>query len=211
MKKDICEHCRKDVNKFSDGVIHGFIDITENVERRRRAADSSPWWKIVGGNRSDRRAEIECGIWCNRECLEQWIASKLYPMANKAAPLAVAFALLSMAVLAGCSRSPVWVERHVPTSDAEREAVAAMVEKVLAATPATLSGHDQDWDDAIAEAKRTAQETRCRPTYWERAPVAPYSENWDYTGRWRYGIERGHRIVDGVETCDLKDCPTCNR
>ena len=95
--------------------------------------------------------------------------------------------LLGLALLTGCARSPVWVERHIPTTDAERTAVAAMIEKVLAATPLTLSGRDQDWDDAIAEARRTAEETICRPTYWERAPAAPYDQNWVYTGKWRYG------------------------
>jgi hypothetical protein len=90
-------------------------------------------------------------------------------------------------VAVGCgSRDPVWVERHVPTTDDERRAVAEMVEKVLAATPGSLGGHDQDWDDAIEEAKDSAMETLCRPTYWERAPIGFAAEMWDYTGRWRY-------------------------
>jgi hypothetical protein len=94
--------------------------------------------------------------------------------------------VISLGLLAGCSRSPVWVERETPTTEQERKAVAEMIVKILAATPATLSGHDQDWDDAIAEARRTAGATLCRKTYWERAPVYPYQDVWDYTGRWRY-------------------------
>lgn len=116
-------------------------------------------------------------------------------MSKKVVSLA---ALASVMLLSGCAREPVWVERHVPITDAERAAVAAMIEKILAATPRTLSGHDQDWDDAISEARRTAEATLCKPTYWERAPSAPYSEVWVYTGRWRRGNEVVHEDVDGA-------------
>jgi hypothetical protein len=92
---------------------------------------------------------------------------------------ALALCILA-AVCVGCGAS--WTERREPTTDAERKAVAEHVQKILAVTPSTLGGHDQDWDDAIAEAHRQARATLCRPTLWE----------WDgnnYTGRWKYSTE----------------------
>lgn len=96
---------------------------------------------------------------------------------KKLASLAFSAALL---LQAGCARTE-WVERHVPTDDAQRAAIATHVEKILGATPQSLAGHDQDWDDAIAEAHRRATDLYCPSTYWE----------WDrtsatWTGRWRY-------------------------
>lgn len=97
------------------------------------------------------------------------------PTPSTSALLAVALA----AMLTGCS--PVYHERYIPTTPEERKAVAAEVEHILAATPRTLSGHDQDWDDAIAAAQRAAAQTHVRPTFWE----------WNcwtqsYTGKWFY-------------------------
>jgi hypothetical protein len=96
--------------------------------------------------------------------------------------------LLALLLLTGCydNEAPFWIERHVPTTPEERVAVAAMTEKILAATPDSLSGHDQDWDDAIERAKESAEEICCAPTYWERVYV-PARASYDYTGRWRHG------------------------
>ena len=82
-------------------------------------------------------------------------------------------------LLCGCE--PDWILRNEPTTDAERKAVVEHVERIIGATPKTLSGHDQDWDDAIAEAHRQARKSLCRPTMWE------YSQH--YTGRWKYTTE----------------------
>lgn len=68
----------------------------------------------------------------------------------------------------GCADKTYWDLKYVPTTEEERAKVAEETEKILAATPSQLSGHDQDWDDAISEAKETAMETWCKPTLWER-------------------------------------------
>lgn len=83
-------------------------------------------------------------------------------------------------MLTGCE--PRWIERYEPTTQAERVAVLAHAEKILAATPHTLSGHDQDWDDAITEAHRQARRVVCVPTYWEIVET-------NATGRYRYAQE----------------------
>lgn len=77
-----------------------------------------------------------------------------------------------------------WSIYRVPTTDKERTAVAEMVQRIMSATPRTLSGHDQDWDDAIKAATKSATETLCRPTMWE-------SRGGVRTGRWKYVEEVG--------------------
>lgn len=100
-------------------------------------------------------------------------------------------AALAAFSLAGCGRpKPVWRLRQVPTTDTERKAVAEHVEKIMAATPRSLGGNDQDWDDAIAAAQKSALETLCRPSLWELATDS-YFAAWDYTGRWKYADEAG--------------------
>jgi hypothetical protein len=102
-----------------------------------------------------------------------------------------------LALLAGCSPSePYWIERHVPTTLAERQSVAEMTTKILAATPTSLAGHDQDWDDAIEMAQETAAKTLCEPTYWERAQ-RDAGGYWDYTGRWRYATPQPQPQLQG--------------
>jgi hypothetical protein len=90
-------------------------------------------------------------------------------------------AALFVIFLAGCEDDKMyWSERHEPTTDVERQAVAEQVQKIMAATPRTLSGSDQDWDDAIDAATRSAKATCCRTTLWEHVGFG----NW--TGKWRY-------------------------
>lgn len=87
--------------------------------------------------------------------------------------------------MAGCNRAPEWRLQYVPTTDAERAAVAAHVEKIMAATPRSLAGNDQDWDDTLRVAESRALELFVRPTLrewtvaWDGWPIQP-------TGRWRY-------------------------
>ena len=94
---------------------------------------------------------------------------------------------VALIAAAGCGEPQSrWYERHEPTTDAEREAVARHVEAMLSATPKVLSGHDQDWDDAIVAAHREAKETLCRPTLWERRYNSRFDDVGEMTGRWRY-------------------------
>lgn len=92
--------------------------------------------------------------------------------------------IASLLVFSGCAKT-LWVERCVPTTEAERKAITEHVEKILAATPRTLSGHDQDWDDAISEAHRQARQTVCPLTYWEYKANGFPEGGGEYTGRWR--------------------------
>lgn len=99
-------------------------------------------------------------------------------------------ALAAATLLCGCGRpKPSWTERREPTTDAERKAVAEHVERILSATPTTLSGRDQDWDDAIAEAHQQARISLCRPTLWEWQGNGFLEGGGEYTGRWKYAEE----------------------
>jgi hypothetical protein len=89
-------------------------------------------------------------------------------------------ALLCVAILA-CKPDPYWRLRTVPTTEAERVKVAELETQILRSTPATLAGHDQDWDDAILAAHQTAVETVCAPTLWEYQPGHGRQE---WTGQW---------------------------
>lgn len=60
-----------------------------------------------------------------------------------------------------------WHLHHEPMTAEERAAVAAMTERILSTTPRQLSGHDQDWDDAVRAAHRAACETHCAPRLFE--------------------------------------------
>ncbi len=102
--------------------------------------------------------------------------------------------IMACLILAGCSQEAVWVERIIPTTDAERKAIADHTEKILGHVPSTLSGHDRDWDDAIKEAHRQAEIMFCRPTYWERKDVGGC--NWDYTGKFRYADDPKEKADD---------------
>jgi hypothetical protein len=87
-------------------------------------------------------------------------------------------------LLWGCGAyDPIWSLRHVPTTDIERERVAEEAQRILSATPQSLAGHDQDWDDAIEAAQNAATKTWCRATLWEYASTFG---TWRETGRWRY-------------------------
>ena len=94
--------------------------------------------------------------------------------------------LLVAILLAGCAPTYEWRLKNEPTTDAERRACAEHVEKVLAATPHSLAGHDQDWDDAIRAAENEARQTLCRPTLWEWKEYNVFSPHAEWTGRWKY-------------------------
>lgn len=96
--------------------------------------------------------------------------------------------LLAALALSGCAKT-IWIERREPTTEAERKAVAEQAALLLASTPRHISGDDQDWDDAIAEAYRQARQTSVRITFWEYQRYAFPDAGGHYTGRWRYAEE----------------------
>ena len=85
-------------------------------------------------------------------------------------------------MMCGCADRTFWDLRNVPTTEAERKAVAEMTEAIMRATPTTLAGRDQDWDDAIEMANKKAMETLCQPTLWRRI-------EFQTTGEWKYAKE----------------------
>ncbi len=80
--------------------------------------------------------------------------------------------------LLGCGTT--WVtDRKIETPE-ERKCVAEHELKLLGKVPSTLSGHDQDWDDAIEAAHAAAINTCCATRAYE------FKRGSDgYTGRYR--------------------------
>ncbi len=105
-------------------------------------------------------------------------------------PITITIIIFLTLFLSGCLDRPTyWEIQYEPTTETERKAICEHVEKILSATPRELSGVDQDWDDAIAEAHKRARLTICRPTFWEYDP-----ENYHRrTGRWKYVSEEPTR------------------
>jgi len=93
---------------------------------------------------------------------------------------ALAIAAASI-LLASCDDiRTTWIERQIPTTDKERQAVAQHVEAIIPSMlPESLGGDDQDLEDIINEAHNEARKSFCRPTIWE------LNGN-HYTGRWKY-------------------------
>lgn len=99
----------------------------------------------------------------------------------KALPVKITAAVF-LALLCGCDRT-AWIERRIPTTDAERKMVKEHVEAIIPdILPETLSGDDQDLEDIVIEAHTEARNSFCRPTLWEW-------KNDEYTGRWKYSEE----------------------
>jgi len=86
-------------------------------------------------------------------------------------------------ILAACSVEHML---YVPTTPEERAQVAVMEAQLLRNIPGVLSGHDQDWDDAIRAAHDIACKTICEPTLWEYNGFKGH-----YTGKWRR-LNTGH-------------------
>ncbi len=108
----------------------------------------------------------------------------------KTIQIIVAIAVIVTLTSCDDSKTQYWAERQVPTTDEERRAVAEQVAKILAATPRTLSGDDQDWDDAIEAATKSARESLCRPTLWEHKGYGLW------TGKWKYIEENAPRAKE---------------
>ncbi len=104
--------------------------------------------------------------------------------------LRCAVMLPALLFLTACSDTYDWHLRRQPMTPEESVAAAQHVQAVLGNVPESLSGFDQDWDDAIAAAHREAKELFCRPTLWEwRSAGFPRTDS-SYTGRWRYFDEK---------------------
>lgn len=73
--------------------------------------------------------------------------------------------ILLCSVLSGCSSQ--WFAEQRPETTEEREAVAKHELEILSHIPSTLSGHDQDWDDAMATAHKIAVQTHCKHRLYE--------------------------------------------
>lgn len=69
--------------------------------------------------------------------------------------------LFMVFALAACSVEHLL---YVPTTPEEREQVIMLEAQLLRDIPSVLSGHDQDWDDAIRAAHAVACKTICEPT-----------------------------------------------
>jgi hypothetical protein len=67
--------------------------------------------------------------------------------------------ILLTVLLSGCGNT----ERaeYIPMTPAERICVQQQQAYLLKSTPSTLSGHDQDWDDAVSAANRAARAACC--------------------------------------------------
>lgn len=128
------------------------------------------------------RKEAAAAVPVRREVAKS-VFARMHAVVDGAAS---AVALFGLCFLCGCADSISWTQRVVPTTDEERQKVAEHAERVLAGTPRTLSGHDQDWDDAIAQAHRDAVAVFCRPTMWELRHKGFPDAGCDFTGRWMY-------------------------
>ena len=74
-------------------------------------------------------------------------------------------ALLSFLFI-GCNSSNWHPQRKVET-ESERKCVMQEERALLRNVPRTLSGHDQDWDDAIKAAHEAAIQTCCATRIYE--------------------------------------------
>lgn len=98
--------------------------------------------------------------------------------------------VMSLLVLASCSDPDrdmsgqvTWKVETMVVSDAQVDMLRAHIEVLLAHPPATLAGHDQDWDKAIKASYEQTRETLVRPVLVE---YVSDKSGWPHpTGRWR--------------------------
>ena len=141
----------------------------------------------LGGRKSHfvavaRQADGKCSKCNGTGAIRKGLNSKRFK------PCSCVLSLLFCLLLVGCGGTS-WQERIVPTTDAERQAIAQHVERVLD-TPYVMSGDDQDWEDVVDSTYREATILFVRKTYWEWycAGMFDYKAT-GYTGRWRYADE----------------------
>jgi len=91
-----------------------------------------------------------------------------------------ALILLCALALCGCEDKLEWLVEQRPETSAERDACAKLEVELMAKFPQSVAGHDQDYDDAIIEARNAAVLTVCRrrryEAYWT-------GSRWRYTGK----------------------------
>lgn len=76
-----------------------------------------------------------------------------------------------------------WRVEKIVVSDAQVAMLRSHVEVLLSHPPATLSGHDQDWNKAIEASYEQTRETLVRPVLVE---YVTDKGGWPHpTGRWR--------------------------
>ena len=75
--------------------------------------------------------------------------------------------LLVCSVMLLCIGCTKWVPDQKPETQEERECVERVQGDILSHTPLTLSGDDQDWDDAIVQAHNVAAKTCCKTRLYE--------------------------------------------
>lgn len=93
------------------------------------------------------------------------------------------FAFVVALTLCSCSDEngrKYWHLRYEPTTPEEQKAVAEQVKAIMAGTPMTLSGDDQNWQEAIEAATKSAKESLCKPTLWESYSFGRW------TGKWKH-------------------------
>lgn len=102
--------------------------------------------------------------------------------------------ILSLAPIgAGCVKTETYwgapSSWDAPLTTQQKQQVADHAAKILAATPRSLAGDDQDWDDAIQQAHREAKAIYSPLVQFEYHReggfflTASFAEK---TGRWRY-------------------------
>lgn len=141
----------------------------------------------LGGRKSHfvavaRQADGKCSKCNGTGAIKKGLNSKRFK------PCSCVLSLLLCLLLVGCGGTS-WSERVVPTTDAERRAIAEHVERMLD-TPYVMSGDDQDWEDVVDSTYREATILFVRKTYWEWYGCGMFdSRPSGYTGRWRYADE----------------------
>ena len=101
--------------------------------------------------------------------------------------------LLPLVALVGCVK-PITQWGHptrydAPLSLEQQRLIADHVQKILAATPRSLAGDDQDWDDAIEQAHREARSLYSPLVQFEYHRDGGFfltTGSFTQTGRWRY-------------------------
>jgi len=77
--------------------------------------------------------------------------------------------------IVGCN-DPYWRFEQAPETPQERIAVAQLEIDILKAVQLnSLSGHDQDWDDAIKMAHKVAIKTICKKRLYEVNSTGAYT------------------------------------
>ncbi len=87
----------------------------------------------------------------------------------------------------GCSSEVYWDTRKRCVTQEQVDKASSLAKDFLSSTPNTLSGDDQDYDDAVIAAKNTAIEIACPTVLVEYTKThMGYPRE---TGKWKYTTE----------------------